>query len=142
MGVEINVDIDVAEITRIGKFQPERKRPILVKLQTWNKKIEVYQKAKNLKGSEIWINDDYTKKVQEDIKALMPYLKREKLRGHRVFLRYDKLVINDEAYELEQLVNEEWEVQRERKRTISERSPENHEINQQLRKVTKTDRKN
>lgn len=145
IGVEINPDADIKEITKLGTFKTNKKRPILVKLQTRNKKMEIFERTKELKGKDIWINDDYTKKVQEDRKHLIPHLKQAKQLGHRAYLRYNKMIVNGRAYGAEDFENtekKEKENQGDKKRTVNERSPESEELNQQLRKITRTERKN
>ena len=72
MGVEIDAEKEIMEIVRLGKFKIGKKRPILVKLQKWSKKLEIVRQTKNLKGSDFWIDDDYPKKIQEEKKTLIP----------------------------------------------------------------------
>lgn len=149
IGVEINPLVDIKETTKLGIYKPNKKRPILVKLQTWDKKMEIFKRTKELKGKDIWINDDYTKKVQDDRKILIPHLKQAKQQGHRAYLRHNKLIVNGEAFGVEDFQNpenkekgKEEENQREGKRTASERSPEGEAFNQQQRKITKITSKN
>lgn len=103
IGVEINPGADIKEITKLGTFKPNKKRPILVKLHTWKKKLEIFEQTKHLKRRDIWINDDYTKKVQEDRKRLMPHLKQARQEGHTAYLRYNRMIVNNSAYSLESL---------------------------------------
>ncbi|KAJ3651421.1 hypothetical protein Zmor_017465 [Zophobas morio] len=76
MEVKVDVEMDASEIRRIGTYKPNGNRSILVKLQKWKTKMEIYKLTKNLKGSDIWINDDFSKKVQAEGKCLIPYLQQ------------------------------------------------------------------
>ena len=111
-------------------------------MQKWNKKLKIVRQAKNLKGTDIWIGDDYPKKVQEERKNLIPYLKRARQEGKNASIRYNKLIINGSEYAIECCEDEESERKNENKRTMSERSPENDKTEQHLRKIKLTVKKN
>ena len=154
MGVNINLARDIDEIKRFGLFHKDKKRPILIKLLTWNKKMEILQQAKTLKGTNIWIDQDYTKKVQNERKQLIPYMKQAREQGKKASLKYNKLIINGMAYGSENLesseegnsrsIGNDREMNNEenKKRTISERSPESEKFNEQLKKISKHSKKN
>ena len=75
MGVSLNVGLDKNEIFRLGKFIEGKIRPVLVKLQSFDKKIAIYQNSKKLKVSNIWVDDDATKAVQDKRRRLISHLK-------------------------------------------------------------------
>lgn len=56
-------DIDIAH--RIGKYEKDKKRQIIVKFQSRMKKSQVMRDKKGLKGENIFINDDLTRLNQE-----------------------------------------------------------------------------
>ncbi|KAK4880782.1 hypothetical protein RN001_008928 [Aquatica leii] len=58
---------------------------------------KILNSAKNLKGSDIWIDEGYTKKVQEERKKLIPLLKEAREKGQTAYLIYDKLKIYNKA---------------------------------------------
>ncbi|KAJ3648197.1 hypothetical protein Zmor_020018 [Zophobas morio] len=128
MGVKVDVEIDASEIRRIGTYKPNGNRPILVKLQKWKTKMEIYKLTKNLKGSDIWINDDFSKKVQAERKCLTPYLQQVRQQGSTAYLRYNKMIIDGKVYGKEHF---EMTVKSKDKRTSSERSPLSEEVTQQ-----------
>ncbi|KAF5269716.1 hypothetical protein FQA39_LY08639 [Lamprigera yunnana] len=72
-----------------------------------NKKPEVLKAGKNLKGSDIWATEDYSKQVQEQRKQLITYIKEARTKGHKVILRSNKLIIDDKSYAIEQLKKKE-----------------------------------
>lgn len=147
LGIQIrNEDID--EIKRIGKYIRDRQRPILLKLTTGNKKIEILRKSKDLKGTNIWLEDDYTKEVLAERKWLIPQMKEARNKGYKAYLKYNKLVVNDEIYGIDDLkIHEEETVEKpvetntengNKKRTASERSPANMTETEHIKKVSKT----
>lgn len=75
------------------------------------KKIVVLKQTKNLKESDVLIEEDYTKEIQEERRNLLPKLK-VRAKGLKAILKYNKLIVNDEIYETksnEQIYNEEKE---------------------------------
>lgn len=53
----------------------------------------ILQRAKCLKGSMSYINEDYTDAVRQKRKELMPKLRAARDRGDITFLRHDRLII-------------------------------------------------
>lgn len=150
IGVDIDVKGDVDEVRRIGKYRPQQKRPILVKLTKESTRRTVLKNAKKLKGTDIWIDEDYPREVQEERRRLMPRMKEARENGCKAIVKYNKLIINGEVHTAEEL-KEGREVERmsefgsgsnSLKRTVFERSPEGDKFEEQLRKISRTTRKN
>ncbi|KAF5296553.1 hypothetical protein FQA39_LY12471 [Lamprigera yunnana] len=59
--------------------------------------------AKKLKGTNIWISEDYSKQVQKQRKLLLPYMKKARTKGNKANFDQNKLIINGERYTLEQI---------------------------------------
>lgn len=140
IGVNINMATEIDEIKRLGKYREGRQRPILIRLTTGNGKMRILQKSKELKGTNVWIEEDYTKETQEERRRLIPHLKEARRQGFRAQLRHDKLLIDDKIYEAKEL--EEIELasdrmdQRKNKRTVSERSPNGGTEQENTKKIT------
>jgi hypothetical protein len=82
-------------VRRIGTYETRKKRPILIKLRTRQCKLLILRKrTKNLKGTDIWITEDFTKKVQQERKQLILHFKQAKQDGHKALIKYDKLIIS------------------------------------------------
>jgi hypothetical protein len=96
----LNESIDY--VARVGKRSGER--PILMKLTSFSMKLEVFKKTKNLAGSTFRVDEDFAWETRKIRKRLIPYLKDAKRRGHRAFLKKDKLIVNGQAYDLEYLL--------------------------------------
>lgn len=141
LGVDVKSETDVDEARRIGKPVADRQRPVLLKLTTANKKMEILRETKRLKGSEIWIDEDYPKDILEERKLLIPKLKEARNKGHRAQLRYNKLIINGEVCDIDnskQLASAGQGKSGGEKRKTNVRSPESNNLDEQLRKITRT----
>lgn len=141
LGVTINKEVDIDEAKRIGKYKADGQRPIVLKLTTGTKKAEILRNSKGLKGSKIWLDEDYTKEVQEERKILIPQLKEAREKGNKAQLKYNKLIINNVIYESKDFKNmeknENEQDPNEKKRTISERSPQSTTETGQVAKISK-----
>lgn len=149
IGVSVDNKVDIDGIRRIGKYATQGKRPILVKLTKESKGSEILRNAKNLRGTEIWINEDYPKSIREERRLLVPQLKEARNKGHRAYIRYNRLVINNEVYRSDDPGRkqgiedgEEEKGSTGQKRTALERSPEGEDIGNQLRKIRTGRQKN
>ena len=73
--------------------------------------MEILRKKNTLRGTEIYVNEDYTKEVQKQRKDLVKFMKIAKEQGHEagheVTLMYNNIKINRRMYTLEQLREEE-----------------------------------
>lgn len=138
IGIQTNVINDIKQINRIGNKENRSRynRPLLIELDTIQKRVEIFKEAKKLKGTNIYIAEDYSKQVQETRKRLLPQLKAARENGHRAHMAYDKLIIDGE----ERKVSEEKEDKKEEKkgRLTSQRSPDGEEEQDNNRKFTKT----
>lgn len=151
LGVSVEIEKNIDEMGRIGKYVTGRKRPILVKLLKESTKSEILKNAKQLKGSDIWIEEDFPKNIQEERRGLIPRLKEARNKGYRAVLRYNKLIVDGEIYggreegqyeKVGQGENGEGMGGGGQKRTVGIRSPEGDSIDGQNRKITKTGIKN
>jgi hypothetical protein len=89
---------------RIGKFDPKKSRPIVVKFNYYGDKMEVKQKARdNLDGKQYRISDQFPKAIQERRKILIPYLIQARQNNKEAVLSYDTLYIENRAYTADSL---------------------------------------
>ncbi|XP_019631891.1 PREDICTED: uncharacterized protein LOC109475612 [Branchiostoma belcheri] len=87
--------IEIERSHRNGKFQEEgRPRPIVVKLLRYKDKEAILQRAKHLKGSNIYVNEDFSDAVRQKRKELLPEMRAQRERGNIAFLRFDRLVVH------------------------------------------------
>lgn len=142
LGVQIDAKYDIDDIRRMGKSRNGIERPILLRLTTGNKKDEIIKQSNKLKGTDIWIDEDYPKEIIEERKLLFPKLKEARQKGYKAFIKYNKLVVNGTIYEstgtekdqtMENNITGE-----DKKRKVDDRSPEANKLNEQLKKITRT----
>lgn len=146
IGVCIEEERDIDDIRRIGKYRNDRNRPILVKLTKSSTRSKILKSARELKGTEIWIDEDFPKNIQEERRTLIPQLKMARDKGYRAVLKYNKLVIDGEIYGPGK--DEQSNITRHKegeeagnvgqKRTVTERSPEGCSIEEKFQKIAKT----
>lgn len=74
------------------------KRPVIMYFQDFTEKQSVLKSTKKLKGSNVFIQNDYSQSTQHKRKMLLESAKRDKTIGKRVFLVHDKLRINGDFY--------------------------------------------
>ena len=86
--------MEIERAHRSGKphGQGDKPRSIVVKFLRNKDKLAVLEKAKLLKGTNIFINEDYSEAVRLKRKELIPALKEARQRGDIAYLRYDKLI--------------------------------------------------
>lgn len=137
IGINVETERDIDEIRRIGRKETGKKRPTLVKLMRESTKSEILRNARRLKGTTIWIDEDFPKNVQEKRMTLIPRLKEARDRGHRAVLKYDKLIVDGEIVVDSDGEDEGGERSAGLKRTVEIRSPEGDSIDRQTPKITK-----
>lgn len=99
---KLNLDpktVGVEQVTRTGKVNitsdgtQGRPRPVIVRFHRTKDRDMVLRNARKLKGTRIFINEDYPEAVRQRRKELLPKMKEARERGDIAFLRYDKLII-------------------------------------------------
>ena len=85
-----NIKIDRAN--RIGRYNSDKKRPIVVKFNYHQDKLSVKRKAYELlKNSTYGVADQFSKVIQDRRRKLVPLMIKVKNEGKRAVLSYDKL---------------------------------------------------
>lgn len=103
---DLKADIELKEIDRIirvGRHLPSN-RPVLIKFVTFRKKIEILRLARNLKGTNFGISQDYSYEERQLGKKLIPYMVQARSMQCRASLRGGKLLVDGELYSLEELI--------------------------------------
>lgn len=86
--------------------QNDKPRPILVTLSTErNKRFEILKNAFKLKGTNLKITADFTKKALEEKQKLREHLILARNNGYTARISYNKLVFNGEFYKVSELEN-------------------------------------
>ena len=92
--LQLQREIEVERAHRTGKPGGDRTRPIVVKFLRHKDRSAILQRTKLLKGSKIFINEDFTDTVRRTRKELMPELRAARERGDIAYLRQEKLIIH------------------------------------------------
>lgn len=69
-----------------------RPRPIVARFLRFKDKVAVLERAKKLKGTNIFINEDFTEAVRQKRRDLLPALRAAREKGKIAYLRYGKLI--------------------------------------------------
>uniref|UniRef100_A0A6B0VA22 Tick transposon n=1 Tax=Ixodes ricinus TaxID=34613 RepID=A0A6B0VA22_IXORI len=88
----------VERIHRIGRADGRRPRPVILRLYDFNEKLNLLRNSRRLKGTRIFLSEDFSRRVQLVRKQLWDSIKGTRTSDDKVFLRYDKLFINGEAF--------------------------------------------
>lgn len=88
--------VSVARIHRLGRIFG--KRPVILYFQDYNEKQAVLRNSKKLKGSKIFVQNDYSSTTLRKTKLLWESARHDKASGRNVFLFNDKLKIDNDTY--------------------------------------------
>ncbi len=96
-------NVDQIEIVRCHRLGPKREharrpRTIIVKFQRYSDRMRVWEQRKKLKGSEIFIEEDFPREIQERRRILAPIMKKARALGKNAFLNVDALIIDGVRY--------------------------------------------
>ncbi len=113
---KMNVDLGEKAIARAHRVGPPPKdtsgkpRPVLVKFETYKDRCQVWDQKAKLKGSTIYIAEDYPAEVELIRKKLYPIMRAANAcrdeagnRPYQAHLNTDKLIINSRAYTADNL---------------------------------------
>lgn len=108
----ITSDLRTYDVIDVKKINFKNKNgPILVKLNSIFLKRDImrnkYKLMKSEEFKQIKIKDDMPKEVRSIRKELYPFMKAQWEKGNKASLRYDKLLINDKIYCLEELQSQD-----------------------------------
>lgn len=94
---KLNVSCNsIGRIHRLGRQAGNR--PVIMYLQDFTEKQEILKNAKKLKGTEIFIQNDYSRCTLRRRKLLWESGKIDKANGKKPYLVHDKLRIDDDTF--------------------------------------------
>ena len=99
--------IKVKRCHRYGIKSPNRPRPIKIRFNWYKDRVAVWLNKAKLKGSNIFIREDFPQSIDNKRSTLRPFFNaaRKSKLFQKVFLRIDKLIIDNRAYNVNQLDN-------------------------------------
>lgn len=92
---------DIERAHRVGKRRTDFDRPIIIKFLNFKSKTEVLHNApklKNLDFPKVWIDEDFSPKVQMARKRLRDFAKLHRKGSERYSLRFNSLYIWDRVF--------------------------------------------
>lgn len=84
--------VQIERAHRTGRRNEGRPRTIVMKLLSYKDKERILKLAKNLKGTSIYINEDFSPATMKIRKDLFKEIKRRREKGERVGIKYDRIV--------------------------------------------------
>lgn len=110
--LEINCRFDdLRDIYRFGAITQGKIRPLAVEVVRYKLKIEIQHKAKLLKGTNIYISQDYTSEEYRKQKILRQNLKKARENKHQAVIKKNILFIDGKGYTCEELIQKQQENQ-------------------------------
>ncbi|CAH0562979.1 unnamed protein product [Brassicogethes aeneus] len=101
------VSEEFRDIYRVGKKVTEKSRPIAIELTHYKLKLNILKAANKLKGTNIFVSQDYTQEDYQKNKLLYKYKKRALAENSEAYIKNNNLFINGEIVTYEELLEKE-----------------------------------
>lgn len=88
--------IEIERAHRTGGKKRDKARMIVLKLKSWKDKERILKEAKRLKGTNIFISEDYSKETMEIRSELWKKVKKHREDGKYAVINYKSLVVRDQ----------------------------------------------
>ncbi len=95
-------DLDNIQVLRCHRLQTKR-MTLIVKFQWFGYRMRVWQAKRNLKGKNIYLNEDFSKAIMDKRYILQPIMNRARDNGMKAFLNVDTLIIDGTKYTIDDL---------------------------------------
>ncbi|XP_065671969.1 uncharacterized protein LOC136089808 [Hydra vulgaris] len=92
-------NIEIERAHRTGLKKDGRPRTIVLNLQKYKDKIRILKESHRLKGTNCFINEDFSRETVVFRKKLFAEVKQRRLNGENVSVRYDKIVYLNKNFE-------------------------------------------
>ena len=103
--LQISEEIEIDRAHRVGTKQGGRHRTIVLRCNKYKQKEEIKKAAKKLKGSGIYINDDFSTETLEIRKQLLQSAKELRRQGKGAKVVHDRLVTWEREERVDQYRN-------------------------------------
>ncbi|XP_042147735.1 uncharacterized protein LOC121047579 [Ixodes scapularis] len=98
---------------RLGRKVADKARPVILKLIDFREKLSVLKNCRKLKGSKIFVTEDFSLRVREIRRHLWGSTAVNRANKEKVKLIYDKAVVNGKVYTWDQSTKRVLEQQNE-----------------------------
>lgn len=97
--LEIEPDEVVIERAhRVGKKVPDKPRPIIAKFLNYKDKDKIWNNRKKFKGTNVMVREEFSERISQKRKDLIPKMISVRKEGKIAYLRYDKLIIRERRF--------------------------------------------
>ena len=87
--LHIDDDIEMDRIHRTGAKRENHPRTVIFRVLRYKDKMKILKEGRKLKGTNIWINEDYSRKTVEMRKVLLQQIKTRAANGEQgLYLKY------------------------------------------------------
>ena len=86
---------------RVHRLSSKKDAPIIVRLCSYKHKVNILKAKQKLRGSDIFIGEDFSLRVRDIRRKLGPHLKNARNEGKQVRMIYDHLIIEGKRYALD-----------------------------------------
>lgn len=83
---------------RVHRLSLKPDSPVIAKCTFYKDKEKILKDRYKLKGSSIFIGEDFSLRVREIRKQLLPHLKSAKVQGKKATMVYDHLIIDGKSF--------------------------------------------
>lgn len=92
---------DIERAHRVGRSRPDFHRPLIVKFLNFKSKTDALSlgpRLKNLDSPKVWLEEDFSPKVQHARMKLREFAKENKKDGEKYYVRFNKLHMEHATY--------------------------------------------
>lgn len=101
-------EIRIDRAHRLGRYRPDKSRPIVVKFNFFQDKVKIKQAAQTeLRDTDFRVSEQFPREIQERRRVLYPELKKALDAGKRATLSYDKLYVDGRTITADNIRNRE-----------------------------------
>ncbi|XP_065683941.1 uncharacterized protein LOC136096517 [Hydra vulgaris] len=93
--LSLNSHINIERSHRTRKKEEIKSKTIIIKVLHCKDKVKVLQTANKLKGTGIYINEDFSNETREIRKGLLNEMKEHRKNSKYSVIIYDKLIVKD-----------------------------------------------
>jgi hypothetical protein len=101
--MDIKPQPQILHAHRLGNPNATRSRPIKVTFAKPDERQSVWKSKKGLKGTNVFINEHFTREVKYARRALFPYMQLARDRGENAYISFDRLTIGTKVYSVDKL---------------------------------------
>nr|CAH7729132.1 unnamed protein product [Callosobruchus chinensis] len=102
---------DLRDVYRIGNKQSDRTRPLVIEFVNYQLKFEILANSKKLKGTSIYVQNDYIQEDYKNRKLLIENLKLARSNNLKTTIRNNRLVVEGEEFTVAELEKRNTETQ-------------------------------